>query len=147
MQNWGYKATSTKLDKHGTLLLLERGFLCRSAHDDVGNAAANVSSVHLGDVIHCYYSRAGKHDPMGAFQVVEKVEAPKVAPHLASQVPGTALYATSDPSFIRELDPNGAYAPDSALGVFTGWAVKRVGRARPYEVKAFPGQGTLVRLA
>ncbi len=147
MQTWGYKAASTKLDKPGTLLLLERGFLCRSAHDDVGNAAANVSSVQLGDVIHCYYSRAGKHDSMGAFQVVEKAEAPKIFPHLASQVPGTALYAAADPSFIRELDPLGAYAPDSTLGVFTGWAVKRVGRARPYEAKAFPGQGTLVRLA
>jgi hypothetical protein len=146
VQNWGYKATSKKLDKHGTLLLLERGFLCRSAHDDVGKAAASVSSVQLGDVIHCYYSGAGKHDPMGAFQVVEKAEAPKVSGHLASQVPGTALYAASDPSFVRELDPEGAYAPDTVLGVLTGWAVKRLGRAKPYDAQAFPGQRTLVRL-
>jgi hypothetical protein len=58
MQNWGYKATSTKLDKHGTLLLLERGFLSRSMHDAGGHAAANVSAVRLGDVLHCYFARS-----------------------------------------------------------------------------------------
>jgi hypothetical protein len=146
MHDWGYKANGKKLDKHGTLLLLERGFLCRSAHDDSGNAAANVSDVQLGDVVHCYYSHAGKHDSLGAFQVVEKAEAPRVAGRLASQFPGTVLYEASDPSFIQELDPKGGYAPDSNLGVFMGWAVKRVGHARPYDPKAFPGQRTLVRL-
>lgn len=146
MQNWGYKATSTKLDKHGTLLLLERGFLCRSAHDAGGHAAANVSSVVLGDVIHCYFARAGKRDAMGAFQVVDKENAPRIAGHLATQVPGTALYAASDPSFIRDLDSHGAYVADPILGVLTGWAIKRVGAARLYDAKAFPGQSTLVRL-
>ena len=147
MQNCGYKATSKKLDKGGTLLLLERGFLCRSAYNDEGgNAATNVSSVQLGDVIHCYFSRAGRHDPMGAFEVVDKSRVPKIVAHLADLVAGTALYEVTDPAFILKVDRHGAYAPDTELDVFTGWAIKRVGHARPYDAKAFPGQGVLVRL-
>ena len=143
---WGYKATRSKLDSAGTLLLAMRGFLCRSAHEQNLSAADNVSRVALGDTIQFYYvARDRKVHEFGAYTIIE--------PHMHSRpelfgarVEETALYRVEEASFIREIDKVNAYLPDPVLGQFTGWIIRKSAKARPYDRAAFPGQGTLVVL-
>jgi len=105
--------------------------------------ADKVDRVAFGDVVHLYYTGIRKSQGLGAFTVIERARHPKVA-LFGENVEGTALYRVLDPTFIREIDKDGAYQPDPRLGQFTGWIVETCGKARPYDPKAFPGQSTLV---
>lgn len=143
---WGYKATRSKLDGPGTLLLAKRGFLCRSAYEQNLSWADNVQRVAIGHTIHFYYARRdGRVQELGAFTVIEPNEHPSPA-LFGARVDGSALHRVADPSFIRTIDKDGAYAPDPKLGAFTGWVLRAGGRAMAYDRGAFPGQSTLVSL-
>jgi hypothetical protein len=52
------------------------------------------------------------------------------ADDFAGPVPECALHEVLNPSFITELDPGGAYEPYPALGKYTGWLLRRIGRPR-----------------
>jgi hypothetical protein len=149
MPEWFYKATNAKVDHVGTLLLANRGFLCRSAYTKAKNWVANVQSVDFGDVIHFYF--IGRNPaPLGAFEIVrrEDFENAKGTPtgnNFVGPVPGTALYEVVDPAFIKELDPDGGYAPDPELGTYTGWLLRKTSVAAPAPAKFLSETPTLVR--
>jgi hypothetical protein len=133
MGEWFYKATNAKLDYVGTLLLAERGFLCRSAYTSVDHWAANVQGVSFGDVIHFYF-RGQKAHPLGAFEIIRRedfkiAKSQPTADDFAGPVPGCALYEVIDPTFIAKLDPDGDYEPDHKLGRYTGWLLRKAGPA------------------
>jgi hypothetical protein len=133
MADWFYKATNSKLDKVGTLLLARRGFLCRSAYSRKKAWVANVRRVLFDDVIHFYFI-ARKPAPIGAFRVVDLERFAPTGPaplntDFGNAVPGSALYEVRHPKFIADLDPDGEYSPDPKLGAFTGWLIERVGPA------------------
>ena len=148
MAEWFYKATNRKLDYHGTLMLTNRSFLCRSAYTKVKHWVANVQAVAFGDVIHFYFI-ARKPIPLGAFEVIRqddfKITKPSPTPNdFTGPVPGCALYEVVDPSFIVELDPDGGYAPDPKLGKYTGWLLRKIGPAAPAPAKFLAETPTLV---
>jgi len=148
MAEWFYKATNKKLDYVGTLLLAERGFLCRSAYTNVDHWVANVQSVAFGDVIHFYFI-GRKPTPLGAFEVIRR-NAFKIAKSTPTQhdftgpVSGCALYEVVDPSFIAKLDPAGGYKPDHKLGKYTGWLLRKLGPAAPAPAKFLAETPTLM---
>lgn len=148
MAEWFYKATNKKLDKVGTLLLANRGFLCRSAYNKQKNWIANVQRVTFGDVIHFYFI-ARKPDPLGAFEVIRRedfkiAKSTPTADDFAGPVPGCALYEVVDPSFIEKLDPTGGYEPDPELGKYTGWLLRKIGPAAAAPAKFLAETPTLV---
>lgn len=150
MSEWFYKATNKKLDHVGTLLLAERGFLCRSAYTDASRWVANVQSVAFGDVIHFYFVGGKQPKPLGAFEVIRREDFKTTKPtpkqsDFAGPVPGTALYEVVDPSFITKLDPDGGYQPDRKLGKLTGWLLRRSGPAAPAPPTFLAQTPTLVR--
>jgi hypothetical protein len=149
MADWFYKATNKKLDKVGTLLLANRGFLCRSAYNVEKNWIANVQGVAFGDVIHFYFI-GRKPAPLGAFEVIRRDDF-KIAKSVPTQadftgpVPGCALYEVVDPTFITKLDPDGGYKPDHKLGRYTGWLLRKSGPAAPAPPKFLAETPTLVK--
>lgn len=141
MKTWFYKAASSKLDQAGTVLLAAKGFLARSAHDLKNRSAAErVKQVEFGDTIHFYYVKKGKPSAIGAFTIVESVES---AAWVREPIAGTALFKV-DTAFIRSIDSEGTFEPDPVLHTFTGWLVKRIAPALPYDAARFPGQTTLI---
>ena len=148
MTEWFYKATNARLDNHGTLLLTNRGFLCRSAYTVKKTWVANVRSVAFGDVLHFYFiGRRAK--PLGGFEVIRREEfkitkSKPTANDFVGPVPECALYEVVDPSFITELDPDGAYKPDPKLERYTGWLLRNVGPAAPAPQKFLSETPTLV---
>jgi hypothetical protein len=117
----------------GTLLLAKRGFMCRSAYEQNLSWADNVQRVAIGHTIHFYYARRDGHvQELGAFTVIEPHEHPSPA-LFGARVDGSALHRAADPSFIRRIDKDGAYAPDPKLGAFTGWVLRESGKARAYD--------------
>lgn len=146
---WVYKATETKLDHVGTMLLATRdGFLCRSAYEGKNLSwADNVRLVNTGDTIHFYFRKKnGKIAPIGSFLVVEPdVDHPQFGAFGAfgARVPGTALFRVTDPVFIRRRDTAGAYQVDPVIGDYTGWALRRAGKPPPYDAKMFKNMTTL----
>lgn len=141
---WLYKAAQSKLDYPGTLLLADRGFLCRSAHEAKDlTRADNVRKVKLGDELHVYYSGRGKVRDIGAFDVIEPKDHP--TPSVFGEiVPDTALHVVEKPEFLTAIDTAGEYAPDPIVHKYTGWILRRRGRPLPYAASFFPGQMTLV---
>jgi hypothetical protein len=149
MSDWFYKATNAKLDYVGTLRLLNRGFLCRSAYVKGGSWASNVQAVAFGDVVHIYFI-ARKPRALGAYEIIRRedfaIEKPTPkASDFTGPVSGCALYQVADPTFIHELDPDGGYNPDPTLSVFTGWLLRRVGPAADAAAKFLSEQSTLAR--
>ncbi len=149
MTDWFYKATNKKLDYVGTLLLAERGFLCRSAYTKAEHWAANVQAVEFGDRIHFYFI-GREPTPLGAFEVIRredfKIAKPTpTADDFAGPVPGCALYEVVNPGFIAKLDPDGGYEPDLKLARYAGSLLRKVGPAAPAPPKFLAEQPTLVR--
>ena len=141
---WAYKATATKLDHAGTVLLADaRGFLCRSAYDASGARVGNVRKVSLGDTIHFYYVDRSRVRPVGSFEVIDRDQHPR-REAIGERVPETALFSVEQSELITEIDRDGAYQPDPTLGVFTGWLLRRVGPPPPYRAAFFPSQATLI---
>ena len=143
---WVYKAAETKLDYTGTTLLanLDR-FLCRSTYNaKQQKSAGNVQSVRIGDTIHFYFSRKGKDfAAIGSFEVIEPNAGHPHADAFGDRIGETALFEVKDPAFIKRHDPQGAYEVDPVLGVYTGWALRKIGSPPTYRAKMFPGQVTL----
>jgi hypothetical protein len=133
--DWLYKATNTKLDHVGTMLLAgRRGFLCRSAYDAARTWADNVGKVAFGDTIHFYYvDRNRKVLDIGAFMVIHREEHP-TPDAFGNVVPETALYVVENPDFIKKLDEKGAYQPDPVIGKLTGWLLRGVGKPVRYGI-------------
>ena len=107
--------------------------------------ADHVRNIAFGDVVNVYFIDKGTPE-VGAYEIVRREEHPRAEAFRPEPVPGTALYAVGDPSLVTDIDTGGAFEPDAELGLFTGWLIKRHGRAIPYDAKAFRGQSTLVRL-
>jgi hypothetical protein len=149
MAEWFYKATNAKLDHHGTLMLANRGFLCRSAYTKRTTWVANVQSVLFGDVVNFYFIGRKPH-PIGAFEIIRreefKIDKPTpTAEDFDGPVPGCALYEVADPSFISVMDPASRYKPDPKLERFTGWLLRRrPGPPAPAPTKFLSEQPTLV---
>jgi|GEM_PF-1417983 len=143
---WAYKATVKNVDRAGVAMLANRGLLCRAAHEKTGQMGELSKTVALGDVIHMYYTGVpGKTPEIGSFEVISKEKHPK--PELfGDKVPETCLYAVKDDSLILEVDTQGRYEEDWVLNQYTGWIIRKIGAARPYDAKMFRGQSTLVRL-
>jgi hypothetical protein len=148
MAAWFYKATNTKLDSHGTLILTNRGFLCRSAYTRAPAWVPNVRKVAFGDVINFYFIGRNPH-PLGAFEVIRRDDFTITKPvpardNFEGPVDGCALYAVIDPAFIAELDPEGRYKLDPKLERFTGWLIRKVGPAAKAPAKFLSEEPTLV---
>lgn len=145
---WVYKAADTKLDFVGTMLLANKdGFLCRSAYEDSTRTwADNVRQVRAGDTIHFYFRhRNGKIAGLGSFKVVVPTEDHPRAGAFGESVAGTALFKVADPAFIEKRDPSRAYKVDPIIGQYTGWPLKRIGKAPPYQARMFKNMTTLQR--
>lgn len=143
---WGYKAAKSMLDRAGTVLLAKRGLLCRAAHEDkTGGWADHARDVAVGDRIHVYYvGDNGKTPEVASYEVLSK-EQHETPDAFGDVVPETCLYTVPE-AFIRKTDTAGVYKPDVVLGTFTGWIVRRVGPAKPYNRKLFPGPRVMVRM-
>lgn len=143
---WAYKSTVKNVDRAGTVMLANRGLLCRAAHEKTGQLGEPSKAVALGDVIHMYYTGVpGKTPEIGSFEVIAKEQHPK--PQVfGDRVPETALYTVKDDSIILEVDNQGRYEEDWVLNQYTAWVIRKLGPARPYDAKMFRGQSTLVRL-
>jgi len=145
---WLYKATKTRLDRQGTLLLAGgkpdgTGFICRSAHDRAtGNRAKGVRDVEIGHTITLHYG--GYPKSLGEYRIIAREEHSHPE-RFGERVNGTALYTVVDPAFIREIDTGGAYQPDVVLGVYTGWLVRRIGPGT-YSPDFARGRDTLKQL-
>lgn len=139
---WVYKSTDTKLDRHGILLLAERGFLCRSARTKTGDWVPNVRDVQVGHKIHCYHRTGGKTLTVGSYEVVGR-EGHRQEASLGEQVEGTALFVVEDPGFVTEIAKNGEYEPDPVVGKLTGWLLRSIGRPPPYRDDMFARMQTL----
>jgi hypothetical protein len=149
MNEWFYKATNKKLDHHGTLMLSNRGFLCRSAYTKNKTWVANVQSVLFGDVMNFYFI-GKKALPIGAFEIIRredyKIDKPEpTADDFTGPVVGCALYEVVDPSFIEAFDPDGAYEPDPKLEKLTGWLLRKIGPAATAPPKFLAEMPTLVK--
>jgi hypothetical protein len=136
-------------DYVGTLLLANRGFLCRSAHTKVKSWVANVQGVDFGDLIHFYFI-GRKLTPLGAFEIVRRedfqnTKGQPTGDDFTGPVPGCALYEVAEPSFIQKLDPDGGYKPDPVLRTYTGWLLRKSGAAAPAPTKFLSETPTLVR--
>lgn len=144
---WVYKATETKLDHIGTLLLADRdGFLCRSAYEENLSWADNVRLVDTGDTIHFYFiKKNGKVAPIGTFIVVIPDAAHPRKNAFGVRVAETALFRVADPAFILRRDPEGAYKIDPVIGDYTGWPLRLAGKPPPYDTRMFKGMTTLQR--
>jgi hypothetical protein len=125
-------------------MLANRGFLCRSAHNPDGRKVQNAWNVAIGDVVHFYFKELrGKPRVVGSFEIVD-AKGHRYEVSIGSQVVGAALYNIDDPTFITEVDKDGAYEPDSKLGKYTGWLLsKSIGNTPPYKEEMFGRQQTL----
>ncbi len=142
---WVYKAAETKLDYAGTTMLANLdGFLCRSTYNTKQQkSAGNVHSVSIGDTIHFYFSRKDKIAPVGSFEVIEPNAAHRHADAFGDRVGETALFEVKDPAFIKRHDPQDAYQIDPVLGVYTGWALRKIGNPPTYHASMFKGMTNL----
>lgn len=141
---WVYKSNDTKLDRHGTLILAERGFLCRSAYTKAGDWEPNVQSVQLGDILHFYHRTGDKTRTVGSYKIVDR-DGHRQAASLGERVAGTALFAVDEPGFVSQVDKAGAYQPDPVVGKLTGWLLQSVGRPPPYSAAMFGRMQTLAQ--
>jgi hypothetical protein len=143
---WVYKATTAKIDYVSTLILADkRGFLCRSAYSEKSAWVSNVRDVSIGDVMHVYYVRPGrKPGELGAFEVLAAADHQR-PDFFGDRVDETALCRVKDPTFLKHLENLGGYRPDPVLHCFTGWPIRKIGPAPPYDPKMFSGQATLQR--
>ena len=143
---WVYKATLSKVDYVPTLILAERrGFLCRSAYLERGAWVSNVRDVKTGHIIHFYFVRPGKSPAeLGSFEVLA-AGAHERPDFFGDLVDDTALYTVKDPALIEHLASLGGYLPDPTLGRFTGWPIRKLGRAPKYDAAMFTARATLQR--
>jgi hypothetical protein len=141
---WVYKSTDTKLDRHGTLILAERGFLCRSAHTKTGEWVANVQMVQLGDILHFYHRTGDKTRTVGSYKIVDR-EGHRQAASLGERVDGTALFAVDEPGFVAQVDKEGVCQPDPVVGKLTGWLLQSVGKPPPFNASMFGRMQSLVQ--
>ncbi len=140
---WVYRATRSKIDAISTMILADkRGFVCRTGRSGAGAWATNVKTVAVGDVIHFYYTQAGKKPrEFGAYEVLspESHERPDL---FGPPLEGTALYEVAPGELANYLEAVGAVT-DPISDVFTGWVIKRVGRSPAFDAKLFTGMNTL----
>jgi hypothetical protein len=143
---WAYKATVKQVDRAGTVMLANRGLLCRPVHEKTGVISDLSRAVAIGDVIHMYYTGVpGKTPEIGSFEVITKENHPK--PEVfGDPFPETSLYPVLDDALILEVDTQGRYEEDRVLNKYTGWIIRKLGPAKPYDAKIFRGQSVLVRL-
>lgn len=143
---WAYKATVKQVDRAGTVMLANRGLLCRPVHEKTGVVSDLSRAVAIGDVIHMYYTGVpGKTPEIGSFEVITKDKHAK--PDLFGDLfPETSLYTVLDDNLVLEVDTQGRYEEDRVLNKFTGWIIRKLGPAKPYDAKVFRGQSVLVKL-
>lgn len=150
MAEWLYKATKKKVPFEPTRkLAIDDGFLCRSAFTRNGGRIAHTMAVTFGDVVHFYYSDAGRSSTIGSFEVIRREEHPH-AHRFGGLVPGTRLFDVVDDEFDRELRSllgDEGYRPDPVHGKITGWLLRRRADVRTpaYDGSLFPPKTTLVR--
>jgi len=146
---WLYKATRSKLDHVGTMLLAKKGFLCRSAFTKKEHHVANVQAVEIHDILNFYYI-VNNRPPreLGRFEIVSRdsYRGPLPADTFGELVPSTALYIVENPAFLTALAGT-AYSPDPVIGKYTGWLLERLGHARASEEKFLSEMPTLVALS
>lgn len=141
--DWVYRATRSKIDAISTMILADkRGFLCRTARSGAGAWATNVKAVAVGDLLHFYYTQAGKKPrEFGAYEVLDPSSHDR--PELfGKQVEGTALFEVAPGELTNYLEAVGGVV-DPIADVFTGWVIKRVGRSPAFDAKLFTGMNTL----
>ncbi len=136
MPQWVYKATRTKRNQDDTLDLARKyDFLCRSAYENEKEKhPALVHDVKLGDVIHFYYVGKARVAEFGSYSVVDGAAHPG---RFSSPVAGCALVGVlEEPQnaklidfLVRKNANEEGYERDPVLDVFTGWALKRLGKA------------------
>lgn len=144
--HWGYKASKKQLDRAGMIILGNRGVLCRSAYDFNGVLTDYAREVAVGDNIHVYFiGEPGKAPEVARYEVIPKEQHPNPET-FGDMVPETCLH-TVDEAFMRKTDSAGHTKPDPVLGTFTCWVVKKVGPARPFQQRMFPGQRVMTKLA
>ncbi|MES1174043.1 MAG: hypothetical protein ABUL62_06915 [Myxococcales bacterium] len=150
MAEWLYKANKSMLDVHGTLLLAEHGFLCRSAYQRRrgGEVALvnNVRRVQLGDTLHFYFSQSGKAPrPLGKHLIIEPGEHEEGGA-FGPRVPETALYVLNSENFLKRYDAESRYEVDPHLNKFTGWLLRKLGPNMKAPDKFAKGRATLARV-
>lgn len=150
MALWLFKATASKATLECTTNLAEFDhFICKTGFDMKKNGttaqrALNVDQVQIGDVLHCYYILKSVPYWNSAYEVIAAANHPHPE-WFGEVVEKTALATVIDDTFLKRRDREGAYTPDPVAQAFTGWPLKRVGKAMKYDGKLFPGQATLVR--
>lgn len=136
MTEWFYKTKSTKLDRVGTQMLINKGFLCRSAYSKAGAFVANVREVAPSDLIRVYF-RGGnaKFLHIGDYRVVTPAERGSSG-MFGALVPETkALYFVEDDTLIKKWDTKGEFEPDPTLGKLTGFVVEQVTATPPQKAQ------------
>lgn len=151
MTEWFYKATPTKVSFEETRdLVVNEGFICRSAFEENGSRADNTQHVKFRDIIHVYFSGKGERKIIGSFEVVEPTRH-AFRERFVKGVTETALQEVTDEfaADLRRLGDASAerYQPDPVLKKVTGWAVVRRDDlvTPPFDVAPFKGQLTLVQ--
>ena len=150
MTDWFYKATPTKVLFDDTRdLMVNEGFLCRSAFEENKSRADNPQHVDFGDLLHVYFIGDGDPRVIGTFQVVGPNKHADPA-RFGKGVTGTKLFEIADPAFekrLRALKGDEGYEPDQVLKKMTGWILKHRPdiSTPPYAEAPFNNQATLVR--
>ena len=144
MPRWVYKATRKKRNQDDTLDLARKyEFLCRSAYENERERhPALVHDVKLGNVIHFYYAGKNRVAPFGSYRVVDGSEHPG---RFSLPVEGSALVGVlEEPQnakliefLVRKNANEEGYERDPVLHVFTGWALKKLGRPPPFNQDRF----------
>lgn len=144
---WVFRATRSKVDSLSTMILADkRGFVCRTGRTVAGAWAPNVQAVAVGDTLNYYYVQAGKKArEFGLYEVIaaDAHDRPEL---FGAQVEGSTLYEVAPGELHDYLDQLGGYTPDPITGTYTGWLIRRVSRAMPYDAKMFTGLATLQQL-
>lgn len=147
MGEWVYKATMTKRSYEDTVdLVMKYSFLCRSEYaNESRKRPSRITEVKLEDIIHFYYVRGRDVAELGSYRIVDGKGYPG---RFSEPSPETALVSVLENDqnaalleFLkRKNSADSGYEPDPVLGVFTGWALDRIGKAPRFDHKRmFPG--------
>lgn len=144
MTQWVYKATQTKRNQDDTLDIARiYKFLCRSVYENPNKKRpALVHDVKIGDVIHFYYTGKRRVAELGSYRVVDGSEHPG---RFSAPVEGTALVGVLEGQqnekliefLLRKNVGEEGYLRDPVLQVFTGWALKRLGKPPRFNQRRF----------
>jgi hypothetical protein len=152
MSEWVYKSKPTKANYDDTHdLAVFNHFLVRSAYEYDGDGVRRVPlvpEVAVGDTIHYFYRKIdAKIGCFGSFIVEPASAYPGVFAPCEGHDPLVTIVEGPDNQRILDKLKRG-YEPDPELGIYTGWAIKRLpsSHATPKfdQTKMFPGAMTLL---